>query len=110
MIDIAETKEVLTFAVSLAVAVDKAIEDGFQWTDVFSLIPPLMKLPEAIEGAELVPTEIEDLDENERAELVAEIERLDFKSEYSEKITEQGLRAGMEIGKLIVLLREAKKI
>lgn len=105
---IQETKEVMIFGVSLAMAIDESTQDGFQWTDVLKLVPSLTKLPAAVEGIGEVPTEIEDMDETERAELVDEIKKLDFVSDYSEKIAQQALRAGMENSKLIALLREAR--
>ena len=106
---IKETKEALIFGVSLAMAVDEATQDGFQWTDIFKMVPALTKLPAAIEGIEKVPVELSDLSEAERAELVEEIEKLDFVSEYSEQIAEQALRVAVEIGALIGVIREAKR-
>jgi len=108
MAGIIETKEALMFGVGLAMAIDEATQDGFQWTDVFSLIPPLTKLPSAIDGADQIPAELDDMDEEERAELVQAIEELDFASEHSEAIAEQGLRAGVEIAALIILIRNAR--
>lgn len=105
---IKETKDALLFGVSMAMAVDQSTQDGFQWTDVLTMIPPLAKLPAAIEGIESVESEINDLDETERAELVAAIKDLDFASEPSEAIAEQSLRVGVELSKLILTIREAR--
>jgi len=106
---ITETKEAMIFGVSMAMAVDETTQDGFQWTDVFKMVPALTKLPAAIEGIEGVPTELSDLSEAERAELIEEVEKLEFVSEYSERIAEQSLRVAVELGKLIAVIREAKK-
>ena len=106
---IAETKEAMIFGVTMAMAVDEATQDGFQWTDVFKMVPALTKLPAAVEGIQNVPAELSDLSEAERDELILEIENLEFASEYSEQIAEQSLRVALELGKLIVLIREAKK-
>jgi len=108
MAGINETKEVMLFGMSLAMAADQATQDGIDWTDIFKLVEPLTKLPAAIEGIEDVENELQDLDEAERMELVQAISDLDFVSEDSEEIAEQSLRVGIEIAKLISTIREAK--
>jgi len=105
---IKETKEALLFGISMAMAIDETTQDGFQWTDVLSLIKPMVKLPAAIAGIQDVPAELADLDEAERTELVEAIKELEFASEFSEEIAEQALRVGVEIGNLILKIREAK--
>ena len=108
MAGIKETKEALVFGLSLAMAVDETTQDGFQWTDLLSLVPPLTKLPTAIAGITEVDEELSDLDEAERAELIEEVKKLDFVSEASEEIAEQAIRVGIELGALIQLIRENK--
>jgi len=108
MVGIKETKEAMLFGISLAMAIDESTQDGFQWTDILSLIKPMTKLPTALDGIQEVPSELDDLDENERAELIKAIEELEFASEKSEAIAEQALIAGVEIGKLIMEIRKAK--
>ena len=108
-VGIKETKDAMLFGISLAMAIDESTQDGFQWTDVLSLVPPMTKLPAAIDGITEVPNEIADMDEEERAELVSAIKDLDFVSEGSEEIAEQALRVGVEIGSLILKIREFKK-
>ena len=108
MAGIKETKEALLFGISMAMAIDETTQDGFQWTDVLSLIKPMVKLPAAIAGIQDIPAELADLDEAERTELVEAIKELEFASEFSEEIAEQALRVGVEIGNLILKIREAK--
>ena len=108
MAGIKETKEALLFGIGLAMKIDEVTQDGFQWTEVFELIPPLTKLPEAVSGAEEIPAELADMDEAERAELIEEVKKLDFASEYSEEVAEQGLRVGLEVANLILLLRAVR--
>ncbi len=107
--DIKETKEAVSVAVALTMAIDKSQEDGFQWTDFFSLVPALTKLPQAIEGANLIPAEIEDMDLAEEAELEEVMDGLDLKSDYTEKIAKQSVNVMAEVGKLLMLVREARK-
>jgi len=106
MAGIKETKELMLFSIGLAEAIDSVTQDGWQLKDIFTLIPPLSKLPGAIIGIEDVPEEIADLDEAERAELVEAIKELDFVSNNSEAIAEQAIRVGVELGNLIQLMRK----
>jgi hypothetical protein len=108
MAGIKETKEAVIFGVALANVVDQELSNGFQFTDIVALIPVLTKAPAAISGAGEIPAEIKDLDEAERAELVAVIESMDLKSDYSEAIAEQSTRTLIEIGKLATLVKRAK--
>lgn len=109
MIGIKETKEAVVFGVALANVVDQELSNGFQVGDLFAMIPTLTKAPAAISGAGQIPAEIRDLDENERLELVAVIESMDLKSDYSEAITEQCARTLVEIGRLATLVKKAKQ-
>jgi uncharacterized protein (TIGR02594 family) len=106
---IQDTKELLQFALATAMKIDESLEDGFQWTDSFALIGAVTKLPAAISGIENIPAELEDLTEEETAELQAVVEELELKSEATELITEQALATGLELWKLIKLIREARK-
>jgi len=104
-----ELKEVLEFGLALGMSVDEALEDGFGWQDLVSLVPPMTKLPAALDGLELVDDEIANLDQEGKAELAEVIEKLELDSELTEEIVEQSLITAVEIGKLITILRKAKK-
>lgn len=106
---IQETKEMILFGTALAVSLDEALKDKFQWTDLFSLVQPMTKLPQALEGAEEILDELYDMSDDEKEEIVAEIRKLDFASDKSEEIAEQSLILVVEIAKMIMLVREAKK-
>lgn len=105
---IKETTEMVVFVTGLASAVEKATLDGFQWTDVLQLLPPMTKLPAAIEGFEKIPNELEMMDDGNRLELSEEIAKLGFEDKSAELIGEQALRCAIEFGRLIVLIREEK--
>jgi hypothetical protein len=109
MSEIKELKEVLEFGLALGMSVDEALEDGWNWTDLLALVPPMTKLPAALEGLEFVDDEIAGLDQNGKNELVEVIEKLELDSELTEEIVEQSLVTAIEIGKLITVLRKAKK-
>lgn len=106
---IVETKQVLSFAIGLGIAVDKALADGYSWDDLFALIPSFVKLPEAMNGADQILDELDDMDDAEKAELVAVVEELDLASDKTEEIVEQSLIAFIEIAHLIMIIRDAKK-
>ena len=109
MADIKDVKEVAAFALSLAKSVEDMLDNGFQWTDVFSLIPPFTKLPDAIEGYENIPEQLLDMDAAEKKELTDFIDSLDLKSDRAEELTEQSLKAFTEIVTLAFMVRESKK-
>ena len=112
MADYKDLKEALDFALSTAMVVDNNLQDGFQWTDVFSLVPVLSKLPVAVEGIENVPDELEAMqnDEEGRAELIAYVKDLyDIDDDHAEALVEQGVRAGVELGILVTLIRKSKE-
>ena len=99
----------MDFGLTAGITLDDALEDGFQWTDTLSLLPAFTKLPRAIDGISQVDEELADLDETERAELVEKIKELDLSDDKAEAIAEQAIRSGVELGKLIVLIRESRK-
>jgi hypothetical protein len=109
MSEIKELKEVLEFGLALGMSVDEALEDGWNWTDLLALVPPMTKLPAALEGLEFVDDEIAALDQNGKNELMEVIDKLELNSELTEEIVEQSLVAAVEISKLVMVLRKAKK-
>ena len=91
MSEVKELKEVLEFGLALGMSVDEALEDGWSWTDLLALVPPMTKLPAVLEGLEFVDDEIANLDQNGKNELVEVIEKLELDSELTEEIVEQSL-------------------
>ena len=105
---IKDVKEVVAFALSLAKSVEDMLANGFQWTDVFALIPPFTKLPDAIDGYEDIPEQLLDMDEAEKKELSDFIDSLDLQSDKAEKLVEQSLKTFTEIVVLALMVRESK--
>jgi hypothetical protein len=68
-----ELIDVVKFGVGLGIATDEALKDGFSWTDLLSLVPSLVKVPEVLEGIETVPEVIKNLTDEDRAVLKEEI-------------------------------------
>lgn len=110
MAQMKETTDALDFGLSLGMALDKSLQDGFQFIpDMLSLIPSMAKIPAAIDGITLVPEEIKNMTEEGRKELVDKVAELDLASEYSEELIEQSLLVVAEMGKLVQTIRKAKK-
>ena len=113
MAEYKDLKEVLDFSLSTAMVVDESLQDGFQWTDMFSLVPVLSKLPAAIDGIENVASELEKMqaDEEGRAALINYVkETYNIDDDNAEALVEQGVRAGLELGILITLIRAIKNL
>jgi len=105
---IEETRDIIKSFVSLANAIDNVTQDGFQLTDIFELVKPLATIPAAVSGADKVPAELFDLDDEERQIIKQDIEELEFESEYSEVIAEQALKSVIEFALLLVVIDMAK--
>jgi hypothetical protein len=100
---IQETKELLEFVFSLAVAIKKSNADGeFNWRDGLNFIEPLKRLGPAIDNIEDIIPEVQDLDADEWNELVDfvsskwDLNTEDSDDDISERI-EDGLNAGIEL-------------
>jgi hypothetical protein len=100
---IQETKELLEFVFSLAVAIKKSNADGeFNWRDGLNFIEPLKRLGPAIDNIEDIIPEVQDLDADEWNELVSfvsekwDLDTTDSDGDISERI-EEGLNAGIEL-------------
>ncbi len=105
MAGIKETKEVLSFVFSLGKATASAVEDGdIGWSDAMKFIDPLKRLGPAIENIEDVLVELQDLDDEEFAELVQfakdEFDLGDLTDDIEVQV-EEALNAGVEIMKII---------
>ena len=106
---IQETKDLVVFLVTFANALDQALENGWQWlSDLIGLIPAGIKLPAAVTGIEQVPAELDDLDEDERKELMDVVAGLEFNSEMTEIITERAIATALSLASLIEAIRNAK--
>jgi len=69
---IKETKELLGFLLGLSNALGESLEDGkVTLIDIASLATPLLDAPEALTGLTEIPSELSDLDDAEREEILA---------------------------------------
>lgn len=112
MAGISETKEVLAFVFSLGKATAAAMEDGdLSWSDALKFIEPLQKIGPAIDNIEDVIIEVQDIDDQEFAELINFVrDEFDLSSivddvEQIEMYVEDALNAGVEILKVIRMFK-----
>jgi len=100
--DVKETKEVIRFGLSLGNALRKAMEDGnINLLDALKFLPVLRELKPAIEGAKKIPAELKDLDEAEKAELLAYFKKeFELKDDELEAKVEMALEVGLSLSKL----------
>jgi hypothetical protein len=68
-LDIAETKELLSFVLELVKAITKSLSGGISIFDTTNFITPALLASNAIKGITKVPTELRNLDVNEIQEL-----------------------------------------
>ena len=105
-----DTKELLDFIFSLAVAVKKSASDGdFSWSDGLNFIEQLKKIGPAIDNIDDVVPEVMDLDAEEWRELVdyiqdkfdivADADSDDEQGDIESRI-EEALNAGVELLRL----------
>jgi len=101
-----ELREVLDFALKTAETADKVLQDGFQFTDLFAFISPLMKLPAALGNIDDVEKELENLDDEERAQLITWVRaNYDIADDQAEEMVEHGVSVGVGLGKLMVMFK-----
>lgn len=102
-----ETKEVVDLVIALAQAIEGAGEDGkVGLTDALQFIPAMIKAPSAFSDLGKLPAELKDLDEAEKAALVAYAKaELDLKDDKVEEQLELALGVGLSLAKLVLSLR-----
>ena len=71
MVGIKETKEALVFGLEVGAGVFAALKDDGKVTvgDALVFTPAMVSLPAALDGADQIPAELKDLDENELMEI-----------------------------------------
>lgn len=103
-----ETKELVIFCVLLTEALDHFFSTKNKLKMLVKFIPAALKFPSALQGIEKVPAEIRKLTEEDRKELVYEIEQLKLRDVNVEQIAEQGLRMAVELSKFLAMFAKAR--
>lgn len=88
-----ETKEMLDFVLEMAEVSEKVFVDGkFEMSKLALFMGPLMMIQPALDNVADVEKELRDMDDEERAELVAYIqEKVDLEDDKAEMILERAL-------------------
>jgi hypothetical protein len=107
-VGIKDLKEFVLFIASLLVSTDEALKDGWQWwKDIIKILPSFVEAPAAIDGIGNIPNELDDLDENERGEIVTALQdKLTLSDEKAIRVANQSFRVVIEIAKLAVEIKE----
>lgn len=107
---IKETKELLAFMIDFGEAMDKSLEDKkLSVVDAMNFAGVFMAMPAAFEGIGLVPKELKDMDDVERAELVKYVEEeLDLASDKTEEKIEDALKLASSIYSFIQLFKKGE--
>lgn len=102
MAGIQETKDALAFAAAIGNATGVVLQDGkFDLFEVTAYIGALTKFPAAIEGAEGIPAELQDLTGEEAAELLAFLQNeLDLPQDTTEEAIEDHLAVVLALYRL----------
>ena len=109
MAGIKETKEVLSFILSLANALDISLQDGkVGISDLMHFLTVVKKAPAAFENLNMMLTEIVDLDAGERAELLVFTKKeFDITNDHLEKTMEHALDVAARLYELICEIRKS---
>lgn len=103
-------KEVVVFLALTANATDVSTKDGLQPTDFGNYMGAIGTLPAALADLDEVPAEIKDLDEAEKAEILAELKtKLTLEDKVLEGLIEEGLTIAAGLWGLVEKIREARK-
>jgi len=104
-----ESLEVIKFVVSLSNGIVKTMADGkVDFSDIIYLLETIKNAPAAFEGIQLVPDEVKNWSEAEKAEALKAIEMLDLEDDQKEMMIEKVLKAGVSLAEIILGLLPGK--
>lgn len=102
--DVKNTKEALEFAMALGTAGGKSYADKkLSPSDAIYFYDTVVKLPAAIDDADLIISEIKDLSDEEKAELHEVVAHLDLPDDQKEAFIEQGIKLAVDIAQFALL-------
>ena len=94
-----ETKDVVSFVVSLGNALGKSLDDGtIDLADSVNLLGPIMALPDAADGFSKVAGEIQAMSAEQRGEIVEMIKRdFDIPQDSVEALVEKAISIASDL-------------
>jgi len=103
--------DLVKLGLSLGQASEKALEDGkLSFSDGVYLVDVLKHVPAAINGIGNVSAELNDLSEDEKAELMKRAkEEFELDDDYAEEIVEESLSVGLSMAKLVAVILKGRK-
>ena len=87
-----ELKDAIEFLLMFVTAGDEELADGFQARDIFRLLSLIPKGVAAFEGYREIPGELNDLDDEEAAEIKVLFEKFELRDDDVEKVVETVLQ------------------
>lgn len=106
--DVKNLLEVLESGGKLANVV-KALQDGFQIEDMDEIVMFLSSLPKAIDGISTIPTEIEDMDEDEGREVIKILDKFGIKPEQRQQAFDHFIFGALHITQGALILKNSMK-
>lgn len=105
LVGMTETKQAIDFAIALGKAIEVSAEDGtWNLLDIPNFIPALAQLLPAIEGADQIPLEFENLTPEQVDELKAYVQaNLDLADDETEAFIEDAFKVMLDIFMLVKL-------
>jgi hypothetical protein len=112
MANIKETKELVSWVCGLGNALGTSLEDGkISLTDLFKFVAVLNSSSAAFQGIDAIPTELKDVDEAEKNELLALVKaEFDIPQDSVEKYAEAGLVAASKLYDVYLLFKQLQEV
>ncbi len=104
---IKETKEVVGFALSVGEGVAALADGGLSLGDIFKFVEAAKRAPAGMAGLVLVPSELSELDDAEKAELKAFVAAdFDIAQDGIESAIEMALSIAVDLSDLVALFKK----
>jgi hypothetical protein len=112
MTDIKQTKELVVWSCTLASALGTSLQDGrIGIGDLYNFMSVLSGSAAAFAGADLIPTELVDLDDAEKADLLVTVNKeLRMPQENVETYVLAALQAASKLHDVYKILRDLKGV
>lgn len=107
-----ELKEMVSFGLSLGMAIDKSLADDgkISFADVGNLIAPIMKAPAAFMGADKALEELKNLDEEGKKEMNDFVKsEFDIADDKIEAIVEECIGIAMSAAKVVSMVAKQEE-
>lgn len=106
-----ETKELVSFGISVGHAIDLSLEDGkIGLDDAIHFYKAVLAAGDAFKDVKMVPKELGDMDAAERSELLSYVqENFDVSNDKLEAVVEGALGLALQVYNFVELIKSDKK-